>query len=129
MTNYSIKVIDEQSRDLDAAMLRWELDGGRKVVVRAQFDDGNAAADLTGFDTHPFASVKIIETDEVAPGRFAVIELPVNGALGGIRTEFVPAFMDVIARATRIAAEANERIEAEQAEWERDAAVPVPEAF
>ena len=129
MTTYAIKVTDMQSRDLDPGMLRWELDGFRKVVVRAQFEDGNAAAGLTPFDTHPYAWVKITETDEVAPGQFAVIELPENGGLGGIRTEFVAAFMDVIARATRIAAEANERIEAEQAEWERDAAVPVPEAF
>ena len=129
MTNYSIKVTDTQSRTLDPGMLRWELDGFRKVVVRAQFDGGDAAAGLTKFDTRPFASVKITETDDVAPGRFAVIELPENGGLGGIRTEFVAAFMDVIARAARIAAEANERIEAKQAEWERDAAVPVPEAF
>ena len=129
MANYSIKVIDERGRDLDAAMLRWELVGFRKVLVRADFDGGNAAAGLTKFDTYPHAWVKITESDEVAPGEFAVIELPENGLLGGIRTEFVAAFMDVIARATRIAAEANERSEAEQAEWERDAAVPVPEAF
>ena len=129
MTTYSIKVTDTQWRDLDPAMLRWELDGFRKVRVSAQFDGGNAAAGLTKFDTHPFAWVKVIETDEVAPGQFAVIELPENGLLGGIRTEFVAAFMDVIARATRIAADANERIEADQAERERDAAVPVPEAF
>ena len=129
MTSYSIKVIDEQGRDLDPGMLRWELDGFRKVVVRAQFDGGNIAAGLTNFDTVPQAWVKVIESDEVAPGEFAVIELPENGGLGGIRTEFVPALMDVIARATRIAADANERIEADLAELERDAAVPVPEAF
>ena len=124
MTSYSIKVIDERGRDLDAAMLRWELDGFRKVRVSAQFDGGNDGAGLTKFDTHPCAWVKVIESDEMAPGQFAVIELPENGLLGGIRTEFVAAFMDVIARATRIAADANERVKAEQAE--RDAAVPVP---
>lgn len=129
MTKYVIKVTDTQWRDLDPAMLRWELDGFRKVRVTAQFDGGNAAAGLTKFDTYPHAWVKVTETDEVAPWKFAVIELPENGDLGGIRTEFVPALMDVIARATRIAAEANERIEAGQAEWERDAAVTVPEAF
>ena len=129
MTTYAIKVTDRQGRDLDPGMLRWELDGFRKVHVTAQFDGGNAAAGLTKFDTYPHAWVKITESDEVAPGEFAVIELPENGSLGGIRTEFIPAFMDVVARATRIAAEANERIRAELAELERDAAVPVPEAF
>ena len=127
MTTYSIKVTDSGGATWTPRCSAGNWTASARYVVRAQFDGGNAAAGLTKWDTHPRAWVMITETDEVAPGQFAVIELPENGDLGGIRTEFVPAFMDVIARATRIAAEANERIKAEQAE--RNAAVPVPEAF
>lgn len=112
MSNYTIRVTDG-SRDLDAEKIRWELDGFRKVRVLAQFDGGDAAAGLTKFDTRPQVWVKITETDEVAPGMFAVIELPENLGLGGVRTEYVPALMDVIAHATRVAAEANERLAVE----------------
>lgn len=120
MDEYEIKVTDERWRPVDKAMIQWELAGRRPVRVWA-LHNGRPPYPSGRYDTLAQAEVKIFEDDESGI-EHAVIAMPVNGTSGGMRAELIPAFMEVLARASAIAAAANERIRAEVERAERLAA-------
>jgi hypothetical protein len=100
--DYEITITDG-IRALTDELMAWELDAGRPVTVRAEFDPPSGDPWNT---PPPRAQIKIREDDDRGE-TYAVIECP--GAMG-MRKEAIPALIAVLKRACLVAVLADECI-------------------
>jgi hypothetical protein len=100
--DYEITITDGL-RPLTDELIAWELDAGRAVTVRAEFDPVPGDPWTT---PPPQAQIKVREDDDRGE-TYAIIECP-----GGmeVRKENIPILIEVLHRAGQVAALADERI-------------------